>query len=80
MDRLEIDKADPFEAGKTAGFRLMGATNGARITGVAVDKDDPRSLILKCSVRPEGDLTVAYAAGNAPWSGPWPSTRPTRTR
>lgn len=75
MDRLEIDKADPFEAGKTAGFRLMGATNGARITGVAVDKDDPRSLILKCSVRPEGDLTVAYAAGNAPWSGPWPANR-----
>ena len=75
MDRLVIDKADPFEAGKTAGFRLDGVTNGARITGVSLDKDDPRSLILKCSVRPEGDLTIAYAAGAAAWSGPWPANR-----
>lgn len=76
MDRLVIDKTDPFEAGKTAGFRLGGVTNGARITGVAADKDDPRSLILKCSVRPEGDsLAVAYAAGAAPWSGPGPANR-----
>lgn len=76
MDKLVIDRDDPFEAGKAAGFRLEGVTNGARIAGVAVDKDDPRSLILTCSTRPEGGgLTIAYAAGSAPWSGPWPANR-----
>lgn len=76
LDKLAIDTTDPFGAGKAAGFRLDGVTNGARITGVAVDSDDPRSVILKCTERPEGaDLTVAYAAGAEGWSGPWPANR-----
>lgn len=76
IDKLVIDKADPFDAGKTAGFRLDGAANGARITGVAVDPVDPRCLILTCSKRPEGrDLAMAYAAGADAWNGPWPANR-----
>lgn len=76
IDKLVIDKSDPFAAGKTAGFRLDGVTNGARITGVAMDTDDPRAILLKCSARPEGaTLAVAYAAGAAAWTGPWPANR-----
>lgn len=75
-ERLVIDPADPFSAGKTAGFRLIGATNGARIIGVEIDDHDPRAVLLRCSKRPEGaDLTVAYAAAAEGWSGPWPANR-----
>ncbi len=76
MARLVIDPSDPFCAGKAAGFRLTGVTNGAGITGVEIDGGDPRAVILRCSKRPEGaDLTVAYAAGADPWAGPWPANR-----
>ncbi|WP_375550382.1 hypothetical protein [Rhodophyticola porphyridii] len=61
---LVIDKDDPLGAGKTAGFTLVGAENGARITTVKIDPGDPKSLLLACSKAPEGaDLRVAYAFG-----------------
>lgn len=76
MDKLVVEKADPFDAGKAAGFRLDGVTNGARITGIAIDPDDSRTLVLSCSKRPKGtDLVVAYAAGATAWNGPWPANR-----
>jgi hypothetical protein len=71
---LVIDKADPFHAGKAAGFRLDGVTNGATIKAVEIDEKDQRMVILRCSKRPEGpELQVAYAFGAAPGSGPYPA-------
>jgi hypothetical protein len=71
---LVIDKADPFHAGKSAGFRLDGVTNGATIKAVEIDEKDQRMVILRCSKRPEGpELRVAYAFGAAPSSGPYPA-------
>jgi hypothetical protein len=72
---LVIDESDPFDAGKTAGFALEGVTNGARITAVRIDGDDPRALVLKLSKRPEGAVFVTYAHAAAPGSGPYPANR-----
>lgn len=63
---LVIDTSDPFDAGKQAGFRLDGATNGAQITAVEIDAKDKRAVILRCSARPEGEVFVAYAHGAVP--------------
>lgn len=75
QDALEIDAGDPFGAGPLAGFALEGVTNGARITGVAVDKADPRVVVLTCSQKPEGEVHVTYAHAAAPGVGPYPANR-----
>ena len=58
-----------------AGFALEGATNGAKITGVAVDAVDPKVVVLTCSKRPEGEAFVTYAHAAAPGEGPYPANR-----
>jgi len=75
QDGLAIDGEDPFGAGKLAGFALEGVTNGAKITGVAVDKADARVVVLRCSKRPEGEVFVTYAHAAAPGDGPYPANR-----
>lgn len=64
MTPLVIDSSDPFGAGAMAGFRLLGAKNGAEIVEVALDPGDPHGILLRLSAPPEGeDLQVAYAYG-----------------
>jgi hypothetical protein len=75
QEGLVIDADDPFGAGPLAGFALEGVTNGARITGVGIDRADPRSVILKCSRRPEGEVFVTYAHAAEPGTGPYPANR-----
>jgi hypothetical protein len=72
---LVIDPDDPFGAGKTAGFALEGVTNGARVTAVRIDADDPGALVLKLSKRPEGAVFVTYAHAAEPSTGPYPANR-----
>ena len=68
---LLIDAADPFGAGKTAGFALVGSD--ARITGVAIARDDPQAVLVSCSKSVAGDAKLAYAYGAAPGDGPYPA-------
>ncbi|WP_374430949.1 hypothetical protein [Tabrizicola sp.] len=75
QDALEIDAEDPFGAGPLAGFALEGVTNGARITGVDIDKADPKVVVLTCSQKPEGEVHVTYAHAAAPGVGPYPANR-----
>lgn len=75
QEPLEIDGQDPFGAGALAGFALEGVTNGAKITGVEVDKDDPKAVLLRCSRRPQGDVFVTYAHASPSRSGPYPANR-----
>lgn len=75
QDGLVIDSDDPFGAGVLAGFALEGVTNGARITGVQVDKGDAKVVLLECSKRPEGEVYVTYAHAAAPGAGPYPANR-----
>jgi hypothetical protein len=76
MDILEIDAADPFNAGPLAGFRLDGATNGAALKSVSIDPKDRKAVILTCTKPPEGaDMTVSYAHGAEPGTGPYPANR-----
>lgn len=75
QDALEIDAEDPFGAGPLAGFALEGVTNGATITGVAVDKADPKVVVLTCSQKPEGEVHLTYAHAAAPGVGPYPANR-----
>jgi hypothetical protein len=75
MDALVIDPADPFGAGKLAGFALEGVKNGAKLTAVEPDPDDAKALVLHCSKRPEGEVFVTYAHAAKPGPGPYPSNR-----
>ncbi|WP_374375402.1 hypothetical protein [Tabrizicola sp.] len=75
QDGLVVDGDDPFGAGPLAGFALEGVTNGAKITGVAVDAVDPKVVVLTCSKRPEGEAFVTYAHAAAPGEGPYPANR-----
>ena len=75
MDGLVIDGDDPFGAGPLAGFALEGVTNGAKITGVAIDKGDAKVAVLTCSKPPKGDVFVTYAHASAPGDGPYPANR-----
>lgn len=70
---LMIDAADPFGAGPTAGFRLVGAPAGQGIKRVEIDPDDAKSVLLHCrqTVDPTG-LAVRYAYGADPTDGPFP--------
>lgn len=59
---LMLDPADPFGAGKQAGFALTGCANGATIRSVAIAGDDPQTILITLSKVPEGDdLRLAYA-------------------
>ncbi|MDO5640775.1 MAG: hypothetical protein Q4G26_00095 [Paracoccus sp. (in: a-proteobacteria)] len=59
---LVLDESDPFDAGPTAGIRLVGATNDARVQSVAVDPEDPQTLLLTLTAPPQGTaLYVAHA-------------------
>lgn len=73
MAGLELDGADPFGAGKLAGFALDGVSNGAKITGVEIDAKDARVVILRCSKWPEGEVHVTYAHAASPGAGPYPA-------
>ena len=76
MAPLEIDPNDPFGAGPTAGFRLDGVTNGAKIKSVSIDPKDRKTVLVTCTRRPEGpDLHIAYAHGAQPAAGPYPANR-----
>lgn len=74
-DGLVLDVDDPFGAGKLAGFALEGVTNGARITGVEVDAEDAKVVILRLSKAPAGEVFVTYAHAAAPGEGPFPANR-----
>ncbi|MCB2129412.1 MAG: hypothetical protein KDE03_10125 [Rhodobacteraceae bacterium] len=68
---LIIDADDPFGAGKSAGFTLVGAENGAKIKKVECDSSDPMAILVHCDKRPEGtNLRLGYAhdpqAGKSP--------------
>ena len=75
QDGLVIDGGDPFGAGPLAGFALEGVTNGAVITGVEVDRGDPKVVLILCSKRPEGEVYVTYAHAAGPHDGPYPANR-----
>jgi hypothetical protein len=75
QDHLVIDPNDPFEAGPLAGFALEGVTNGAAVTGVEIDKGDPKVVLLRCTQRPKGEVFVTYAHAAAPGAGPYPANR-----
>lgn len=75
QEALVIDRDDPFGAGALAGFALEGVTNGATITGVAIDQADSRVVVLTCSKAPEGEVFVTYAHAAAPGAGPYPANR-----
>jgi hypothetical protein len=75
QEALVIDADDPFGAGPLGGFALEGVTNGVKITGVAVDKADPKVVVLTCSTPPEGEVFVTYAHAAAPGAGPYPANR-----
>lgn len=75
QDGLVVDESDPFGAGPLAGFALEGVTNGAKITGVEIDKGDAKVVVLKCSKRPEGEVHVTYAYASGPHEGPYPANR-----
>lgn len=74
MGDLVIDGDDPLGAGGTAGFRLLGATNGAVVKSARIAPDDSKAILLRCDKRPEGDaLRVAYAYGADPRPGVYPA-------
>lgn len=75
QEALVIDAADPFGAGALAGFALEGVTNGAKITGIRIDKDDAKVVVLACSTRPEGEVYVTYAHAAEAGTGPYPANR-----
>jgi hypothetical protein len=75
MDGLMIDGGDPFDAGKHAGFALEGVTNGAKISKVEIDKDDPKTVVLRLSKTPEGEVFITYAHAAKPGKGPYPANR-----
>jgi hypothetical protein len=75
MDGLMIDGDDPFDAGKHAGFALDGVTNGAKISKVEIDKDDPKTVVLRLSKAPEGEVFVTYAHVAKSGKGPYPANR-----
>jgi hypothetical protein len=67
MAPLVLDVTDPFGAGPTAGFRLVGAKNGAKIKSVALAPDDPQDLILTLDKAPTGEgITLCYGLGASP--------------
>ena len=72
---LALDAADPFGAGKLAGFALEGVTNGARLVKVEIDKADDKAVLLHCSRRPEGAVFVTYAHAADAGAGPYPANR-----
>ena len=72
-DALVLDEADPFGAGKLAGFRLEGVSNGAEIGAVELDRKDRKAVILRCTKRPEGDVHVTYAFAAPAGNGPYPA-------
>ena len=66
MTPLVIDAADPFDAGTTAGFRLVGAGTGVKVVSVALADDDPQDLILTLSAPPKAKaVTLCYGFGAA---------------
>lgn len=69
---LVIDKADPFGAGKTAGFRLVGA-GAPKILKVEIDPADDKAVLLHCSAPvPATGVKLAYAYGAPAGEGPFP--------
>ncbi|MCK0140601.1 hypothetical protein [Aliiroseovarius sp. F47248L] len=60
-----LDPDDLLNAGPECGFRIEGCENGAKITGVMVDRGDPNDLLISFDIAPEGDgLTLCYALGH----------------
>ena len=65
---LVIDAADPMGAGPLAGFALSGAPEGTQITGIAIDPQDPRTVLLTLSADLPRDIPARldYAIPGAP--------------
>jgi len=61
IGEMILDAADPFGAGKTAGFALVGSD--AKITAVKIAPDDPQAVLITCSKPPGGAVKLAYAYG-----------------
>lgn len=75
QEGLVVDPDDPFGAGPLAGFALEGVANGAGITGIEVDKGDPKAVMLTCSRKPAGEVFVTYAHAAGAGTGPYPANR-----
>lgn len=74
MSALVVDADDPLGAGIGAGFTFIGAENGAQITSVSTDPEDPDTLLLNCDKPPVGDdLQLAYAYAAPPRPGAYPA-------
>lgn len=65
---LVIDADDPMGAGPLAGFALTGAPDGTRITEIAIDPQDPRTVLLTLSADLPRDIAARldYAMPGAP--------------
>lgn len=66
---LHIDLDDPLNAGKTAGFSLVGLKNNAEIQEVIVDPKDGKSILIKFDRPPSGkriQLCYAFGAADSP--------------
>lgn len=65
---LVIDAEDPMGAGPLAGFALSGAPEGTRITEIAIDPQDPRTVLLGLSADLPRDTPARldYAMPGAP--------------
>jgi hypothetical protein len=64
MEGLLVDPSDPFKAGKTCGFSIIGTDTEVKITSVTVSDDDDKTLVLECESAPSGpNPTLQYAFG-----------------
>lgn len=73
---LRVDPEDPLNAGKLAGFSLVGLENGAEIQNVIVDPEDEKSIIIKFDKPPSGkQLQLCYAYGATNSSDKYPANR-----
>ncbi|TXI06170.1 MAG: hypothetical protein E6Q73_00880 [Pseudorhodobacter sp.] len=75
MGDLEIDAADPFQAGEAAGFTLDNA-QGVEIAGVSLSPDDPQDVLIRLNRAPKPGLRLRYGIGAAP--APGQTTPPAR--
>lgn len=63
---LTLTTGDAACAKRPVGLRLIGDDTGARITDVAIDPADPKTLLVSLDRMPAGaDLRLAYAIGKA---------------
>lgn len=54
LSPLRVDEDDPFQAGKSGGFQVVGTDRPVEIMSVSVAPDDPATLIIYCDCEPIG--------------------------